>query len=416
MARGGRDTGAKTLTVTPGAMRILAISTLFPNPVRPAFGNFVGNQMRAAAAIDDVDLTMISPIGMPPWPLCLKSPYRQLRTIPPTGQVAGIVAHYPRFLLIPRVGGDTNPSRIVKAVLPLVRKLHAQQPFDLVDASFFYPDGPAAARIAAELDLPLTIKSRGADIHYWGQRPAAIRQMLEAADQAAGLLAVSEALKTDMIALGMPGKKIVVHYTGLDRNRFHPIERSTARIALAAAVPALRDLGDAPLIVTPGALIARKGQAFAIEALSQLPGTHLALAGAGEDEASLRSLAASQSLSDRVHFLGQVSHDTLPLLLNSANAIVLPSQSEGLANAWVEALACGTPIVIPDIGGARELLTTPAAGRLVDREASAIAGAVRELLAAPPSQNRVAETVSQFSWEQNGARIAEFWRGIVASR
>jgi len=95
---------------------------------------------------------------------------------------------------------------------------------------------------------------------------------------------------------------------------------------------------------------------------------------------------------------------------------VLPAQSEGLANAWVEALACGTPIVIHDIGGASELLTTPAAGRLVDREASAIAGAVRELLAAPPSQNRVAETVSQFSWEQNGARIAEFWRGIVASR
>ncbi len=401
---------------TQPAMRILAISTLFPNPVRPAFGNFVGNQMRAAAAVDDVDLTMISPIGIPPWPLCLKPPYRQLQTMPPASQVSGITAHYPHFTLIPRIGGDTNPSRIVKAVLPLVRKLHAQQPFDLVDASFFFPDGPAAARIAAELDLPLTIKSRGADIHYWGQRPAALRQMLAAANQAVGLLAVSAALKADMIALGMPAEKIVVHYTGLDRDRFHPFERSTARAALATGVPALRDLGDAPLIVTPGALIARKGQAFAIEALSQLPEVHLALAGTGPDEASLRSLAASKALTHRVHFLGQVSHDTLPLLLCSANAMVLPSQSEGLANAWVEALACGTPIVIPNIGGARELLKDPAAGRLVARDSSAIAGAVKELLAAPPSQEQVAETVSHFSWEQNGARIAEFWRRIVAAR
>lgn len=395
------------------AIRILAISTLFPNPVRPAFGNFVGNQMRAAAATDDIDLTMISPIGIPPWPLCLKQPYRQLRTIPAHSDISGIPTHYPRFTIIPRIGADSNPDRIVSAVLPLARSLHAQQPFNLIDASFFFPDGPAAARIAAELRLPLTIKSRGADIHYWGGRPAALRQMLAAADQATGLLAVSEALKADMIALGMAGEKIAIHYTGLDRTRFRPIERHTARAALASAIPALPDLHEAPLIVTPGALIARKGQAFAIEALSHLPQAHLALAGTGEDEAPLRNLAASKGIANRVHFLGQVSHDTLPVLLCSANAVVLPSQSEGLANAWVEALACGTPIVIPDIGGARELLTSPIAGRIVNRDGSAIAQAVSDILAAPPQQEQVAETVSHFSWERNGARIAEFWRGIV---
>lgn len=394
-------------------MRILAISTLFPNPVRPAFGNFVGNQMRAAAAIEDVDLTVISPIGIPPWPLSLKPPYRQLRDIPATSDVSGIAAHYPRFTLIPRIGGDSNPARIVRAVLPLVRRLHAQQPFDLIDASFFFPDGPVAARIAAELNLPLTIKSRGADIHYWGQRPAALRQMLAAADQAAGLLAVSEALKADMIALGMAGEKIHVHYTGLDQDRFKPIDRKAARAALASAVPALPALGDAPLIVTPGALIARKGQAFAIEALERLPEAALALAGTGEDKAALQQLAAARGVSNRVHFLGQVSHDVLPLLLSSANVMVLPSQSEGLANAWVEALACGTPIIIPDIGGARELLTRPLAGRIVDRDGAAIAAAIDEILTAPPSQREVAETVSHFSWDRNGARIADIWREIA---
>ena len=49
----------------------------------------------------------------------------------------------------------------------------------------------------------------------------------------------------------------------------------------------------------------------------------------------------------------------LPALLSAADAMVLPSASEGLANAWIEALACGTPLVITDVGGAREVVTGP---------------------------------------------------------
>jgi glycosyltransferase involved in cell wall biosynthesis len=168
------------------------------------------------------------------------------------------------------------------------------------------------------------------------------------------------------------------------------------------------------LLVTPGALIVRKGQALVIEALKELPNCHLALAGTGENEGSLRSLVASRGLKDRVQFLGHVNHDLLPQLFSAADAVVLPSESEGLANVWVEALACGTPIVVPDVGGARELITSPAAGRLVAREARAIAVAVGEILANPPKQQDVAETVSGFSWDRNGAAIVDIWQRASA--
>jgi teichuronic acid biosynthesis glycosyltransferase TuaC len=393
-------------------MRVLSISTLFPSTARPTFGNFVAGQMRAVVARGDVDLTMISPQGIPPWPLTIREPYRSLAHMPQTSEVSGIPALYPRFLAIPRIGADSNPGRIVAAVLPLAGRLHTQRPFDLVDASFFFPDGPAAAAIAADLGLPYVIKSRGADIHYWGSRPAALRQMTKAADGAAALVAVSEALKADMVALGMPNERIFVHYTGLDRTAFKPVARTDARTRIATIFAIAR---DGPLLVTPGALIARKGQALVIEALRDLPSGHLALAGKGEDEARLRALAQSLGLGARVHFLGQVGHDLLPLLFSAADAVVLPSASEGLANVWVEALACGTPIVIPDIGGARELLTSPAAGRIVSREARAIATAVRDILSDPPGQDTVAQTVSGFSWERNGARIVEIWKNALAT-
>jgi teichuronic acid biosynthesis glycosyltransferase TuaC len=394
-------------------LRVLSISTLFPSPRRPAFGGFVANQMRAVAANGTVDLTMINPVGVPPWPLSLSQRYRQLAETPAESDRDGIRILHPRFTLIPKIGGDSNPARIAAALLPLVRDLHAARPFDLVDAQFFFPDGPAAARIASVLGLPLSIKARGSDIHFWGQRPSARGQMLRAAGQAAGLLAVSQALADDMAALGMSGKRIQAHYTGLDRERFHPMERQAAR-ALISAIPDLRVPPTGPLLVTPGALIPIKGQRLAIAALAGLPGAILALAGTGEDEAALRQLATTEGVADRVMFLGQVSHDLLPQLLSAADAVVLPSEREGLANAWVEALACGAPLVIPDIGGAREVVGHATAGRIAKRTPEAIAAAIRELLENPLSQSDVAANAQRFSWEANAAELTAFWRAIAA--
>ncbi len=394
-------------------MRILSLATLFPNPVKPSFGVFVGNQMRAIVAGGEVDLTMVSPIGVPPWPLSRRPPYDKLRHIPESSDFAGLQVYYPKFTLIPKIGGDSNPARIARAVLPLVRRLHAEQPFDLIDAQFFFPDGPAAALIARELGLPLTIKSRGADIHYWGQRPAALKQMQQAAHQAAGMLAVSSALRDDMVALGMPQERIGIHYTGLDHERFHPIERGAAR-ALVSAMPNLGIWSEGPLIVTPGSLIPRKGQRLVIEALAHLPDARLALAGAGEDEKPLRALADWLGVGDRVQFLGLVGHDLLPHVLCAADVLVLPSASEGLANVWVEGLACGTPIVIPDIGGAREVVQDESAGRIAARTPEAIADAVRDILADPPSQADVSANVSRFSWGVNAQNLVRFWCDILS--
>lgn len=387
-------------------IRVLSIATLFPAPARPAFGRFVANQMRAVAARGDVAIEIVNPIGLPPWPLTLRQPARDLAGTPAQSKLGGIAVHHPRFTAIPVIGGDGNPARIARAILPLVRRLHAERPFDVVDAQFFFPDGPAAALVARALALPLTIKARGSDIHYWGHRPRALAQMLAAARQATGMLAVSAALRADMAALGMPDERIAVHYTGLDRDRFHPSGQMAARAALAEALAIPR---DGALFVTPGTLTAIKGQALAIEALRQMPGAHLALAGTGPDEATLRALAAAPDLATRVHFLGQVSHEVLPRLLSAADAVVLPSEREGLANAWVEALACGAPLVIPDIGGAREVVRDRSAGIIAARTPEAIAAALRELQAAPPPREAVAANATRFSWDSNAAELTAFW-------
>lgn len=395
----------------PAPRRVLSLATLYPNSLTPRFGTFVARQMEALAATGRWDVTIINPIGIPPIAF---GHYRRLMAAMTSDTENGVDVRRLRFTLLPKFGGRFNPSAIVRAVLPLARRLHAERPFDIVDAQFFYPDGPAAAEIARALGLPLSIKARGADIHYWGGKPWANWAMLKAGDQAAGLLAVSDALATDMESLGLPRERITIHRTGLDRSRFQPLGRSNSRLTLAADYGLRTDAGS-KLLACVGALIPRKGQALVIEALTGLENVSLALVGTGPDEGNLRRQAAALGLADRVHFLGSVDHDRLPIILSAADAMVLPSQSEGLANAWVEALACGTPLVICDVGGARELVRSASAGLIVERNAGAIADAVRTLLANPPAPHAVAAHAARFSWEANGTALADYYDRLVAT-
>ena len=388
-------------------LRVLSLSTLYPNSNAPNFGVFVERQMQAVAARSDVDLVMVNPLGLPPFPLSLHPRYRLLRGLDRFEQRGGVSVIRPTFTVLPGTGGRFSARSEAAAVLPLARKMHAEQPFDLVDAQFFYPDGPAALRVARALGLPCSIKARGADVHHWGHAPGTARQVREAAMGADGLLAVSGGMADDLVELGADRAKITVHRTGLDRAVFRPLSRAKCRAKLG-----LPD--DAAILACVGALIPRKGQRFAIEALAGVPEAILVLAGAGPDEAQLRALTTTLGLTDRVRFLGAVPHGDLPVVLSAADLFVLPSSSEGLANAWVEALACGTPVVTTPIPGARELLTEPAYGRMVPRDPSAIAAAVNELLANPPPREAVLAGAAEFSWEANAAALVAHWRAIAA--
>lgn len=397
-------------------VRVLSLATLFPNPSRPGFGRFVERQADAVAAREDVELVVVNPMPIVPGPFARLFHNAAELTTPVREERQAYPLYHPRYPRLPLVGPRWNPALIAGAVLPMVRRLHAECPFDLVDAQFFFPDGPAAAKIAAALHLPLTIKARGSDIHHWGSVAHARRSMLAAAEQAGALLSVSAALADDMAALGMPRDRIAVHYTGLDHTLFAPRDRAGARQVLArwdedrdelTSVPA-----DGKLLVSVGNLIPLKGQALVIEALDSLPDTRLLICGNGPEGGNLRQQATEAGLAGRVHF-GAYGPQDLAVVLAAADAMVLPSANEGLANAWIEALACGTPLVITDVGGAREVVAGPAAGKIVERTPEALAAGIRGLLADPPLQAETANYAAPFSWQTNAAQLAETWRRVA---
>lgn len=388
-------------------LNILMLSTLFPDLSRPNFGVFVERQARELASRPEADVTVIAPVGLPPWPLSLAGRYAPLRALPRKERWRELTVYRPTFPIIPKFGGRTNVTTMTRAILPLVKRLHAQKPFDVIDASFFFPDGPVAQRLSKALGIPYSVKARGADIHHWGTQRGTRKLVRQAADGAAGLLAVSDAMRRSMARMGIDADKTRVHYTGVDLDTFEIIDREEAKAALGFS---------GPVVLCVGALIPRKGQDLLVRALPDLPDVTLLLAGQGAYRRTLEQLAEKLGVERRIGFLGSVPHHKLPRIFAAADVMALPSESEGLANAWVESLACGTPLVISDVGGARELMDRPEAGLIVDRTPEAIAEGIRTILANPPDRAAVRQAALRFTWSANGDTLLAHLQGIAAAR
>jgi teichuronic acid biosynthesis glycosyltransferase TuaC len=386
-------------------LRVLTLSTLFPNALQPTFGVFVERQTLGLARLPDVEVEVVAPIGMPPWPLSRLSSYRGGAALPHGEEWRGLRVHRPRFPIIPRFGARWNATSMAKAVLPLLTDVRKRFPFDVIDAEFFWPDGPAAMHLSRALGVPFSVMARGSDIQYWMKRPAVARQIRAAGNAAGGLLIASKALGRVMADHGLPANRMTPHYPGVDGAIFRLRDRSEEKAKLGI---------EGPLLVTVGALIPGKGQRDAIAAAERIPGATLLLAGEGPDRKSLEAMIRERGLGERVHLLGSRSPEDVATMLAAADVMVLPTRSEGLANVWVEALASGTPVVTSDVGGAREVIDRPEAGALVPPEPEAIAAAVRAILADPPEPAAVRAAADKFDPSAEIARLHDHLARIVA--
>ncbi len=114
--------------------------------------------------------------------------------------------------------------------------------------------------------------------------------------------------------------------------------------------------GDVFLITT-SRLVYKNGIDTVIDALALLPSNyHFLVIGEGVLEMSLKKQAQRNKVSDRVHFLGFISHDDIPKYLKISDIFVRPSRSEGMGNSFIEAMAAGVPVIATPVGGIPDFL------------------------------------------------------------
>jgi glycosyltransferase involved in cell wall biosynthesis len=369
-------------------MKILTFTSLYPNAAQPTHGVFVENRLRKLVASGDVESRVVAPVPWFPVPL---GRYANAARVPRHEQRHGITISHPRFFTIPKVGMAVSPDFMARGAWRDVNDvIDSGFDFDIVDAHYFYPDGIAAALIAKKLGKPLVITARGSDINVFPDYRVARRRIVWAAKQTDHIITVSSALRKRLIDLGVESEKISVLRNGVDLDVFAPRDKTACRQSL--------DLHD-PTLLMAGGLVAIKGHRLVIEALADMPGWNLIIAGDGPEKDALQRQARMLGVSERVRFLGVVAHQSLPELYNAANILVLASSHEGVPNVLLEAMACGTPVVATDVGGCAEVVTNPNAGVIVkERNPAALKAAIEALWKNMPDRNQTRDHAEQFDW------------------
>lgn len=257
-----------------------------------------------------------------------------------------------------------------------------------------YPLAMIGPRLAAR-GIPYLTAAHG--FEYWlSVMPGAHSLMRYATSKAARVPVMCSAFIARTVRTAVPARvPVSVLYPGADIEAFHP-DLPTDDLRERYGV------GDRPLVVCVSRLVARKGQDVLIEGMSEVrrrvPDATLLIVGGGPYEDHLRDLAG-EAPEGSVIFAGQVSEEELPQHYAVGDVFAMPCRTrlgglevEGWGNVFIEAAACGRPVVVGDSGGAREALVDGETGILVDGAVVAsVADAVAALLGDPALARRMGE-------------------------
>ena len=390
-------------------MKLLTFSSLFPNTVKPSHGIFVETRLRYLLASGKAESRVVAPVPWFPSSNPRFGDYAAFSKVPADEVRYGIEVSHPRYLVIPKVGMTAAPWLMAQACKKEIgRILDEGYDFDAIDAHYFYPDGVAAVMLGKYFNKPVVVTARGTDINLIPQYALPKKQLMWAASNAAGMITVCNALRDEMIGLGIDGQRIVALRNGVDLQRFQPMDRAAARASLGI---------DGFTIVSVGVLDPRKAHDLTIGALPLMPDVKLLIAGIGPERKRLEAQAAQLGVADRVTFLGAVAQTELKHYYNAADAMVLASSREGWANVLLESMACGTPVVASNVWGTPEVVAAPAAGVLMkERTSRGIAEAMAALRANYPDHGATRRYAEGFSWDATTEGQLQLFSRIIGSK
>jgi glycosyltransferase involved in cell wall biosynthesis len=388
-------------------MNVLFLSHLYP---RPHYERhlFVYDQARALRDLG-VDVRVISPTPYAPRILWSSPRQRRRGQMPRRAVRDGIPAEYPRVLQLPRRILFDRSGDLVYAGLRRFASLRTAGT-DLVHAHQALPDGAVAQRLAADLGVPYVVTVHGAAAYR------TLREGGRAADRVRAVLGAAAAVMT-------VGSSVARLLDGLvDRGA---VEHHVQAIGGDdTAVERAEFLPGAPLVLSVGYLIERKGHASLLDALARVraAGSDVALAIVGEGalRGRLQQQAAQLGLADRVHFLSHLAHHDVLRLMARADVFALPSWDEAFGLVYTEAMAQGTPVIACRGEGPQDFIRDGENGYLVPpRDTEALAVALARVLADPAGARAVGEagrrTAGELTWQRNAERQLAIYEQVLAA-
>jgi phosphatidylinositol alpha-1,6-mannosyltransferase len=263
-------------------------------------------------------------------------------------------------------------KRFLQLALPFYHTLtlYHQQAFDWLECGQALPFGLIALFFQKTFSVPYLIWAYGNDI-LKPQRYPFLKGLLHVIlSNADALVAVSQSTKRKIVQLGLDPERITVIHPSVDTRRFHPQNDSSA-------VMARHHLQGKRVILTIARLVERKGIDVVIGAMPRIieaiPDVVYLVGGTGPYQVKLEGLVEELELEGRVIFAGYVSDEELPCYYCACDVFVLVSRTleakgemEGFGIVYLEAGACGKPVIAGRGGGASDAVQDGVTGLLVN--------------------------------------------------
>ena len=394
-------------------MKVLVLTTVFPNRKQPALGTFVRERMFRVAK--ECNLKVVAPVPWFPFAGYLKPNYRPI--VPRMEIQQGIEVYHPRFFSIPGVLKCLDGFFFFLSLLSPLKRIRKDFDFDVIDAHFSYPEGLGAVLLARFFNRPVTITLRGTIVplsKYFLRRI----QIIYALRKATKVFSVSNSLKEKAVSLGIESSKILPIPNGVDTEKFFSIPKDEARQELGLPL-------DKKIIISVGGLVKRKGFHRVLAVLPEVTEKYkevlYVIVGGptveGDLGPELKKQVKELNLDDHVRFTGFLPHSEVRKWLNAADIFCLATSNEGWANVFFEAMACGKPVVTTKVGGNKEVVKSADYGIMVDLDdQKQLKNAIIEALEKKWDHGKIIKYASENNWENVARKVLREFKIIGDSK
>jgi glycosyltransferase involved in cell wall biosynthesis len=393
--------------------RILSFTTVYPNPIDPGRGQFVRSRLQHLAQFAEVKV--MAPVAALDYGGAKSGKFFGAN-VPYHREDGNIEVLHPRWLY-PPMGGSMNGMCLFAMTVNTARRLRREFAFDVIDAHFAHPDGVAASLIAASLGCPYTVTLRGNETMH-AEHPLRRYWIRKALTGAARVITVSERLRQFAISLGVRPERTKTIPNGIETSVFFERDRIACRKRFEMPP-------DRKIILSVGYLIERKGHHRAVRSLKVLldqgcPCELWIVGGKGREgdyEQEIRRLVKDLNIEGYVRFQGPVPSKELPDYMSAADVLCLATTREGWPNVVHEALGCGTPVVVTDVGGVPDLVPSSDFGFIVPvNDQNALDEALAKAVRIPWNRGAIAAWGQSRSWRHVAAEVAGEFRQVIAER
>jgi len=402
-------------------LRILAVSHMFPSALFKRHGIFI---CREAQYLRKHGIETSFLVGRPwaPWPLHHVPRWRRYGPanplIPPDGLQAQAVAYLrPPGFGFRRFEGES----MARSLLPTAQNWHEREPFDLVLGVSMLPDAEAAVLLGERLGLPVASLAVGSDVMVYPERmPPLWRRLCNTLKRVDFPVGVSRSICERLTETGACRREPLCIYLSRNEGQFIPA-RDKCEVRARLGWPP-----DSVVAIYVGGLVETKGMNELVGAGEPLLRSHLnfQLVCVGDGPCRDRIAAVADRVGRRgaVVLAGDVAPDEVFLYLQASDFLVLPSHSEGLPQAVIEAMNCGLPVVATRVGGVPEAVIDGRTGLLVEaRNVEQLRAAMARMVGdetyrLASGQEGLARAREVFDSDRNAARFAEELQRLAGTR